>query len=61
LALSALALFAEAKEVYLADSLFDEAIRLDLNEKLGRLCGGWAKRCWATTKQQFTTFNAHRG
>ena len=43
MALSALGLFAEAKEVELADSLLDEAIRLDPNVISGWLWGGYTK------------------
>jgi adenylate cyclase len=43
LALSAHALTAAKKEVELADSLLDEALRLDPNQTLGWLYGGWVK------------------
>jgi adenylate cyclase len=43
LAQSGLVLFAQSREVELADSLLDEAIRLDPNRNSGWLWGGWAK------------------
>lgn len=43
LAQSAVVLFSKRNEVELADSLLDEAIRLDPNGVLGWLYGGWAK------------------
>jgi len=43
LALSAVVLLFSADEVELADSLLDEAIRIDPNGVLGMLWGGWAK------------------
>jgi adenylate cyclase len=43
LAQSAVVLFSKRDEVELADSLLDEAIRLDPNGVLGWLYGGWAK------------------
>jgi adenylate cyclase len=43
LAQSALVLFRQGDEVELADSLLEEAIRLDPNGMVGWLWGGWAK------------------
>jgi Predicted integral membrane protein len=59
LAQSAIVLTAIGYEVELADSLLEEAIRLNPNGMLGWLGGGWANCTWATTEQRLTTFTAH--
>src|SRR5258706_2353601 len=58
LAQSAIVLTSIGYEVELADSLLEEAIRLNPNGMLGWGVDG--RNCtWATTEQRLTTFTAH--